>query len=158
MILAENAVTAVSMTGCECLLSQTLRFHWFSLNYLFLPLFINPSLFLFLFYFPLSQTSPFIFLLFLLFMISRLSLSLSLFSLFLSTTFCLLFLNFLQYLISFYFSFYSISLYFQRREISPFSFPFSYSVYCTKLIPVHVRTPKLTQRDREEPLLNLWIR
>ena len=46
IILAANAVTAVSMTGCECFLSKTPRFHWFSLNYLFLPLFINLSLFI----------------------------------------------------------------------------------------------------------------
>ena len=149
IILAENAVTAVSMTGCECFLSQTLRFHWFSLNYLFLPLFINLSLFFFPFYFPLSLTSPFI--ISLLFMISRLSLPLSLFPLFLSASFCLLLLNFLQHIISFS----SVSLFYQRREIFLFSSPFSYSVYCAKLIPVHVRIPKLTQRDREEPLLNL---
>ena len=130
----------------------------FSLIFSQLPLssFIHKSL---SFYFPFISHYLLLlhsfFLLFLLFMISRLNLSLSLFSLFLSTTFCLLFLNFLQYFISFYFSFSFISLFFQRKEIFPFSSPYSYSVYCTKLIPVHVRTPKLTQRDREEPSLNL---
>ena len=111
-------------------LSQTVRFHWFSLNYLFLPLFINLSLFFFPFYFPLSLTSPFI--ISLLFMISGLSLPLSPFPLFQSASFCLLPLNFLQHFISFS----SVSLFFQRREIFLFSSPFSYSVYCTKLIPL----------------------